>query len=443
MSHATTTLNRFRIWCDSEQKYVFVWSAGDDVPTQCPNDSTHTIDTFSAVIVDSLERKTTEISNLPVTPFDRILTSEETVVVDVKPGMGLSRLRDKVHTVGTGSVISEVGDWEYALSVDGAGAVASLQTAERGPFVSGLCAEVGIGGRLGAFPQGDQTVRYGAFDPESGNGYFLEVSSIGVSAVVMKDGNEKHRAHMTQFNVDTMDGQGPSKLILDASRGYAWTIRYAMYGYGCIEFAVAAENINLEQHIVPMHRYYTRSDPSISCSYLPVWVEVASPTQDTPVSAFVTGRKHSVLGAYHPDRRETHVARQVSAGSTPSFTVLAVRKKAQCVSLPVIIEGIETCWSLSQPLLLEIVLGTTQESTSWSSVEGQPSSESVIEIADGVDVLEADPQAVVLWRGFGHTIPRFASVNANLVDDSAICVRTTNASQAGLLSICLHVSECW
>ncbi len=43
---------KFRIWCVTESIYVYVWSGTE--PTQCPNDSGHTIDTSSIVSVESI-----------------------------------------------------------------------------------------------------------------------------------------------------------------------------------------------------------------------------------------------------------------------------------------------------------------------------------------------------------------------------------------------------
>lgn len=446
MSSTNTPLHRFRVWCETEGAFVYVWTAGESVPTLCPNDSSHTVDTTAAVIVETMDRNATEISNLPITPFDRMLTSEETVVIDVKSGMGLTRLRDITNEVGGGSVVSDVGQWEYHLRAQGAGSVASLRTSERGPFVSGLCAEVGIGGRLGSFPQGDQTVRYGAFDDTTGNGFFFEISSIGLFVVVMKDGEEKHRAHMSTFNVDTMDGTGPSRLELDPLRGYAWTIRYAMYGYGVVEFAVAAENIDLEQHLVPMHRYYTRSDPCISCPYLPVWAEIASPSFDGDISVFVTGRKHSVLGAYKPDTRMTHICHEIdeSEGIAGTFTtVLAVRKRAECISMPVRVCGINVSSASQRPILVEIVTGTPDATTTWSSIDGVPVGESVLESVFDTDVFKEYPETVGLWRGYADATSIRQTLHAQLNDSHAIAIRVRDASQAGLVAFCLKVEECW
>ena len=44
-----TTEYKYRIWCKTEDKYVYVWDT--ETPTQCPNDSTHIIFTSTVTIV--------------------------------------------------------------------------------------------------------------------------------------------------------------------------------------------------------------------------------------------------------------------------------------------------------------------------------------------------------------------------------------------------------
>jgi hypothetical protein len=42
---------KYRIWCETEQAYVYEWA--DTVPTECPNDAGHTIDTDKIAFVKS------------------------------------------------------------------------------------------------------------------------------------------------------------------------------------------------------------------------------------------------------------------------------------------------------------------------------------------------------------------------------------------------------
>jgi len=45
-------VNRYRLWCVTESAHVFAW--GEAAPTQCPNNSAHSIDADSVAIVESV-----------------------------------------------------------------------------------------------------------------------------------------------------------------------------------------------------------------------------------------------------------------------------------------------------------------------------------------------------------------------------------------------------
>lgn len=46
------TLNRYRIWCSTENIYTYIWN--DSIPTVCPNNNGHTIDSNLISIIDTL-----------------------------------------------------------------------------------------------------------------------------------------------------------------------------------------------------------------------------------------------------------------------------------------------------------------------------------------------------------------------------------------------------
>jgi hypothetical protein len=477
---SVSTLKRYRIWCVTEEAYVYVWSSGEDAPDACPNDSAHAVDTAQAVVVETVSRNETAVSNLPLTPYDRVLCSNESVVIDVKPGVGISRLRDRVLTQGGGTVTSVNGASEYRVAVAGAGDVAELRTLERGPYVSGLCSETGIGGKLTEFPRGDQTVTFGAYDSELGDGFLFEISAAGLSVLAKNDGHECMRTHIFDFNVDCMDGTGPSRLQLDPTRGYVWIVRYTSYGYGQVEFSVAAENIDLQQHIVPLHRYYAKNRPSTACAYLPVSARVEARTQDTPLTIEVTGRKHSVLGDYEPDTRDTSVCRDMrlgdlnrtedgSANTRARFeTVFAIRRRPGVIPVPVKTAALEVCIESQAhgPLMVELVTaiprsaGTATTATDvddmWVDVPDVPATETVLQYTESPNIIDgatsntgSNGSVLVLWRGFVHTIPRIADVSTAVAEGEIMAVRvrlmptTATAADDSTIAVALRLKECW
>ena len=56
---ADKSVNKYRLYCKTEQAYGFVWN--DTTPTACPNSAAHTIDTSTISVVDSVTSKSVNI----------------------------------------------------------------------------------------------------------------------------------------------------------------------------------------------------------------------------------------------------------------------------------------------------------------------------------------------------------------------------------------------
>lgn len=52
-------VNRYRVFCTTESQYIYDWN--DKAPTSCPNNNTHSIDTDSISIVDSVRSQSVNI----------------------------------------------------------------------------------------------------------------------------------------------------------------------------------------------------------------------------------------------------------------------------------------------------------------------------------------------------------------------------------------------
>lgn len=59
------TIYKYRIWCETDGKYEFVWS--ETPPTKCPSDTGHTINTNKTIVVDKREESliTIKEENIP------------------------------------------------------------------------------------------------------------------------------------------------------------------------------------------------------------------------------------------------------------------------------------------------------------------------------------------------------------------------------------------
>lgn len=56
------TLYRYRIWCITDSKYEYVWKEStESAPSQCPVNSSHSVNSSSATIVEKLDQNETRI----------------------------------------------------------------------------------------------------------------------------------------------------------------------------------------------------------------------------------------------------------------------------------------------------------------------------------------------------------------------------------------------
>jgi hypothetical protein len=109
--------------------------------------------------------------------FGDLRIVQKKTTIDVKSTFGISVLRDVVSVEGTGSVTNPVGNPEYAIEVTGQGA-ATLQTVERGRYVAGTSAEIGIGMRMSTTSfSGNQRATWGYTD--GSDGFFFYYTSGG------------------------------------------------------------------------------------------------------------------------------------------------------------------------------------------------------------------------------------------------------------------------
>lgn len=61
---STSTVYKYRVWCDTDSKYVETWS--DTEPTDCPENNGHTIDTAKTTILESISQ------DFPISDIDNI-----------------------------------------------------------------------------------------------------------------------------------------------------------------------------------------------------------------------------------------------------------------------------------------------------------------------------------------------------------------------------------
>lgn len=118
-------MSKYRIWCDTEAAYVYVWSNVE--PTTCPNDGGHTIDPTKTAIVEvsrvTLDQRMTKLENVNRVTTRLSMRSSDGFVDDFVDDSGVDGGLSVNHSVGP----------EGFVTVSAAGEVVSVLVATKRP----------------------------------------------------------------------------------------------------------------------------------------------------------------------------------------------------------------------------------------------------------------------------------------------------------------------
>lgn len=303
-------------------------------------------------------------------------------------------LRD-FTSVTAGASVTHTGD-EY--DVDGpVGETAVLESAEKGRYVPGYCAEVGVGIRLGSRAAGG-TAEWGVYDGT--DGFRLRLADGGLFAEVIRSGTTVSSTERANWNADPLDGTGPSGIDVDgdveAFLGEAniWHIRWTWYGYGTIEFRIVGRRDESEQQdVFTVHRARVVGQTSVRQPNLPVRV-VAK--EDAEV--FVAGRQYSIIGmAGVSESRlvsDWRTSQSVTSTGNPFVPLLAIRRSTEAFAAGVKVAQHSLSAITNQDVILQMFIGPSGMVTdgAWANPQNTAAGESAVDVnrtATAVDLSSA------------------------------------------------------
>jgi hypothetical protein len=258
--------------------------------------------------------------------FNELRVARKFPIVELTSVYGVSDLRDVVTTTGGGTVTNDAT--EYIVSTANGGTdSAVLESALRGRYEPGFAGEAGIGMRLPSLPIETQIARWGLFDLQ--NGAFFGVTSTNIFVAVRRGGVDTV-INQSAWNVDPLDGSGPSGVTLSLSKGNIFQVVFTWYGYGVIEFRVVMQNpTTLAQEVITVHRFSPTGETSFIDPNQPLRAEVDNDgTIDSPLSLFVGGRQYCIVGKYEPTFRVTSERRTVTNVTSTLTPVISFTRKA-------------------------------------------------------------------------------------------------------------------
>ncbi|WP_391204336.1 hypothetical protein [Psychrobacillus sp. L4] len=256
--------------------------------------------------------------------FDELRVAERFPIVELTSVYGISSLRDAVTTVGGGTVTND--GTEYILTNPVSGAASSiLESVLRGRYEPGFAGEAGIGVRIPTLPTSNQIGRWGLFDSQ--NGAFFGVNSTGAFVAIRRAGTDLIFPQST-WNVDKLDGTGPSGATLSLSKGNIFQIVFTWYGYGVVEFRVVIPNpTTLAQEVITVNRFSPSGQTSFVDPNLPLRAQIDNNGTATAYTLFVGGRQYSIIGKYNPEFRITSERRRISNVTSTLTPVISFARK--------------------------------------------------------------------------------------------------------------------
>ncbi|MFC7373100.1 hypothetical protein ACFQPF_15780 [Fictibacillus iocasae] len=255
--------------------------------------------------------------------FSDLRVAQKSAQFEVKSVYGITFLRDETAGVAGGDVTND-GTLYYVSTSSNPASYARLQTAERGRYIPGRAAEASIGLLITQLPQGDQIIRWGYFDDLDGfffgvnaNGYFIGIRRQGMDLIIPR----------SEWNVDPLDGTGPSRQSIDLGTGHIFIITYS-WGFGTVSFRIAASEPSngTNQEVFILHNFDPPDTTTIQDPNQPVRIEVVNNGTALPLTVPVAGRSYSIIGEDTPQYRITSERRSVTV-ETEYFPILAFRRK--------------------------------------------------------------------------------------------------------------------
>lgn len=258
--------------------------------------------------------------------FNELRVARKFPIVELTSVYGVSALRDIVTTTGGGTVTNDATEYSVSTTASGADS-AILESALRGRYEPGFAGEAGIGVRIPTAPTGTQIARWGMFDTE--NGAFFGSTSTNVFVAIRRGGVDTV-INQSAWNVDPLDGTGPSGATLSLAKGNIYQVVFTWYGYGVIEFRVVLPDpTTLAQEVITVHRYSPTAQTSIIDPNQPLRAEVDNAGTAASFNLFVGGRQYNIIGKYNPTFRATSERRTISNVTTTLTPVISFTRKAE------------------------------------------------------------------------------------------------------------------
>lgn len=344
------------------------------------------------------------VTNEGQSQFGEVISTNRTPVIELNSSYGTSLLRDIENTTGSGSITSSDGKVTISTGTT-ANSEAHLDSAEVGRYVPGYSAELGIGIRVPSPVTGDKRATWGGLGADELNGFYFGLDATGLYVARRFGGTEDDKVYQPDFNIDPLDGTGPSGYNLDLSSGNIYQIDFTWYGYGQILFGVVGvpPDVNNKtpsggyrpsQNFLPCHSLGVKGSVSTYSPNLAVHALVNNGNDAEDISLDVGGRQYSIIGKYTPKYRFSGDFRGSVNTSTTPTPLISFQRKADYKDRSVKLSGFDTLVS-TEPCIVEVRLDSTLTGATFGTPTNHTASETAVESDTSATALTG---GVVVWQ---------------------------------------------
>lgn len=359
--------------------------------------------------------------------FNESIITERTPLIELNSALGLSVLRDVTTIANTGTVTNGGGEHIVSSGTTTA-STAEIKSVEHGRYYPGTSAGQGMGVRAPGTYTGTAFAEWGYFGATDGFGWGTD--STGVYVFFVRN-SAKTKIYQSSWNLDVMDGTGPSGHTLDLADGNIYRINFSWYGYGVIEWAIVADNESGRQAELFVHRYRPTTANSIQNPNQPITAKVSNGDTTTDYILYIGGRQYSIYSKYLPSIRRTQEARlQRASVGTTFLPLITFRRKSGKEGFPVKFHALSII--TSGPVLWEVRIGSTLTSPTFGAITNIPATETALEVdiaATGITGGQKIESGLISTVGSGGNATGGFTASAFSIElpgttEITLCVRT-------------------
>jgi len=280
-------------------------------------------DTDEARNIDEVEDRIiafSEAMRTGETPFGARKAAELDIQFSADPSFGLTKERYGWYSNDTlfdSTFFTENGGTIDIETSATSGDSARIRSAYAGQYISHTVAEPGLGliipskhleydsNERVSLTHGEISAELVEWDDSTGSG----INAIGLSfepdatyVQVRRGDSNVDFVPQKDWNIDSLDGTGPSGVNFRPEDGYVYIFEYSWYGQGSITFKILNAN---KGEMIPFHRTNIKGNPPTSTPNMPIQLTIENKTTADPLGARLGGLQFATHGSGNLEGDET------------------------------------------------------------------------------------------------------------------------------------------